>query len=80
MISDFAPKNHAKHLIVCQTFETLNDRLPHKYNSDRPQTLPKPVSDDPRHFIFRGGTKFFRRIVDPKNKVFLYFSQVFEEQ
>ena len=34
-------------------FETLNGRLPLKLRSDRPQTLPKRVSDDPRHFIFR---------------------------
>ena len=33
--------------------QTLNGRLPLKLGSDRPQTLPKRVSDDPRHFIFR---------------------------
>ena len=32
-------------------FETLRDRLPLKISSDRLQTLPKHVSDDPRHFI-----------------------------
>ena len=34
-------------------FETLNGRLPLEISSDRPQTLGKRVSDDPRHFIFR---------------------------
>ena len=33
--------------------QTLNGHLPLKLGSDRPQTLPKRVSDDPRHFIFR---------------------------
>ena len=33
--------------------ETLNGHLPLKHNSDRRQTWPKRVSDDPRHFIFR---------------------------
>ena len=33
-------------------YETLNSRLPLKHSSDRPQTLPKRVSDDPQHFIF----------------------------
>ena len=28
-------------------------RLPLKLGSDRRETLPKRVSDDPRHFIFR---------------------------
>ena len=37
-----------------ETFlETLNDRLPLKHTSHRPQTLAKHVSDDPRHLIFR---------------------------
>ena len=38
--------------------QTLNGHLPLKLGSDRPQTLPKRVSDDPRHFIFR--RNFFR--------------------
>ena len=33
--------------------QTLNGHLPLRLGSDRPQTLPKRVSDDPRHFIFR---------------------------
>ena len=33
--------------------ETLNDRLPLKLRSNWPQTLPKRVSDDLRHLIFR---------------------------
>ena len=33
--------------------ETLNGHLPLKHNSDRRQTWPTRVSDDPRHFIFR---------------------------
>ena len=32
---------------------TSNDRLPLKHGSNRPQTWPKRVSDDSRHFIFR---------------------------
>ena len=39
--------------------KTLNDHLPLKHSSDRPQTLPKRVSDDPRHFIFRRRKNFF---------------------
>ena len=34
-------------------FETSNGRLPPKHGSDRRETLPKRVSGDPRHFIFR---------------------------
>ena len=34
-------------------FETSNGRLPLEISSDRPQTRPKRVSDDPRRFIFR---------------------------
>ena len=34
-------------------FETSNGRLPPEDGSDRPQTLGKRVSGDPRHFIFR---------------------------
>ena len=33
--------------------QTLNGRFPLKLGSDRPQTLQKRVSEDPRHFIFR---------------------------
>ena len=33
--------------------QTLNGHLPLKLGSDRPQTLPKRISDDPRHFMFR---------------------------
>ena len=36
-----------------RTFETLNGRLTPKHGSDRRETLPKRVSGDPRHFIFR---------------------------
>ena len=32
--------------------ETLNGRLPLEDGSDRPQTWPKRVSDESRHFIF----------------------------
>ena len=31
--------------------KTLNSRLPLKHNSDRPQTPPKRVSNNPQHFI-----------------------------
>ena len=41
-------------------FETSNGRLPLEISSDRPQTWPKRVSDDPRRFIFRLHF-FFRR-------------------
>ena len=51
-------------------FKTSNGRLPPEHGSDRRQSLPKPVSDDPRHFIFRCRTKFFRRSFGPKNKFF----------
>ena len=44
-------------------FETSNGRLPLEISSDRPQTWPKRVSDDPRRFIFRRQTKIFRRNV-----------------
>ena len=43
-------------------FETLNGRLPLKLRSNRPQTLPKCVSGDSRHFIFRHPKKKFSRI------------------
>ncbi|MEC8278891.1 MAG: hypothetical protein VX026_14320, partial [Myxococcota bacterium] len=33
--------------------QTLNGRLPLEDGSDRRKTLPKRVSDDSRHFIFR---------------------------
>ncbi len=46
--------------------QTLNGRLPLKLGSDRPQTLPKRVSDDPRHFIFRR----------KKNRKFAIFSKI----
>ena len=59
--------------------ETLNGRLPLKHSSDRPQTLPKRVSDDPRHFIFRRPQKFFRRFFWTEILGFRYFGQVFEE-
>ena len=39
--------------------ETLNGRLPLEDGSDRRETLPKRVSDDPQHFIFRRRKKFF---------------------
>ena len=34
-------------------WQTLNSHLPLEYDLDRPQTLPKCVSDDSPHFIFR---------------------------
>ena len=40
--------------------QTSNGLLHLKLGSDRPQTLPKRVSDDPRHFIFR--LKFCRNV------------------
>ena len=41
-------------------FETSNGRLPPEDGSDRPQTLGKRVSGDPRHFIFRRHKHFLR--------------------
>ena len=38
--------------------QTLNTRLPFKLGSVWPQTLPKRVSDDPRHFIFQRRKNF----------------------
>ena len=43
---------------------TLNGRLPLEHGSDRRQTLPKRVSDDSRHFIFRR-RKFVRNFERP---------------
>ena len=40
----------------------MNGRLPLEDSSDWPQTWPKRVSDDPRHFIFRR-PKFIWEIV-----------------
>ena len=51
-ISFFDAENQKK----CRT---LNGRLPLEYDSVRPQTLGKCVSDDSQHFIFRRRKKFF---------------------
>ena len=51
-------------------FETSNGRLPLKHSSDRPQTLPKRVSDDPQHFIFRRRKILFGEIFGSKNRFF----------
>ena len=40
-------------MVQRRPLQTLNGRLPLKLGSNRPQALPKRVSDDPRHFIFR---------------------------
>ena len=58
--------------------KTLNGRLPLKLRSDRPQTLPKRVSDDPRHFIVRRRKKN-RRNFQVRKLVIRYFGKVFEE-
>ena len=42
--------------------ETLNGRLPLKHGSDQAQTLPKRVSDDLQHFIFRRRKILFHEI------------------
>ena len=47
-------------------FETSNGRLPLEISSDRPQTLPKRVSDDPRRFIFRRQKQIFGEIFGSK--------------
>ena len=54
-------------------FETSNGRLPPKHGSDRRETLPKRVSGDPRHFIFRHPQTFLAtNLFDRKiyNKIF----------
>ena len=48
--------------------ETLNGRLPLEDGSDRCETLPKRVSDDSRHLIFRRRNNFFDEIFGPKMK------------
>ena len=53
-----------------QFFETSDEGLPLKHSSDRPQTLPKRVSDDPRHFIFRRREFVFSEIFGSKNRFF----------
>ena len=51
---------------ILKKMKTLNGRLPLKDGSVRPQTLGKPVSEHPRHFIFSPWTKkeimIFRKI------------------
>ena len=59
-------------------FETSNGRLPPKHGSDRRETLPKRVSGDPRHFIFRRQKKILTKIFDKKifvNTLILFFQQ-----
>ena len=51
-------------------FEISNGRLPLEHSSDRPQTLGKRVSDDPRHFIFRQRKIKFGEVFGSKNKLF----------
>ena len=51
-------------------FETSNGRLPLEISSDRPQTLPKRVSDDPRRFIFRRQKQIFGENFGSKFHVF----------
>ena len=50
--------------------ETSNDRLPLELGSVRPQTLPKRVSDNPRHFMFRKSKKI-GEIFGSKNQFFI---------
>ena len=47
-------------------FETSNGRLPPEDGSDRPQTLGKRVSGDPRHLIFRRQKIFSTKFVAGK--------------
>ena len=51
--------------------ETSNGRLRLEQRSDRRETLPKRVSEDSRHFIFRRRKIFFDEIFGPKNLVFV---------
>ena len=55
-------------------FETSNGRLPLEISSDRPQTWPKRVSDDPRRFIFRRPKKISAKFSD-RNFSFSLFGQ-----
>ena len=48
--------------------QTLNGRLPLEDGSDRRETLPKRVSDDSRHLIFRRPPIFFDEFFGPKMK------------
>ena len=57
-------------------FETSNGRLPLEISSDRLQTWPKRVSDDPRRFIFRRQKQIFGEIFGSKFHLFCYFGQV----
>ena len=54
---------------ISSFLQTLNTRLPFKLGSVWPQTLPKRVSDDPRHFIFQRRKNFskLRTAVYPPN-------------
>ena len=70
------PDQNCEQLIFCS--KTLNGRLPPEDSSDWPETWPKRVSDDPRHFIFRRQKKN-RRTFWIENSVFHNFGQVFEE-
>ena len=56
--------------------ETLNGRLPLKHSSDRPQTLPKRVSDDPQHFIFRRQNIFFVTFFRPQKSFLLILVRI----
>ena len=47
--------------------QTLNGRLPPEDSSDWPQTWPKRVSDDPRHFMFRLRDFYSGQHLGPKN-------------
>ena len=62
-ISFFDAENVGKKSIF---YKTLNGRLPLKHSSDWPQTLPKRVSDDPQHFIFRRRKKKLAKFSDRK--------------
>ena len=59
--------------------QRTDGRLPLKIGSDRRETLPKRVSDDSQHFIFRPPPKKNRRIFWIKKFVFRLFGVHFEE-
>ena len=57
-----------------QNAKISNGRLPPEDGSDRPQTLPKRVSDDSPRFIFRHHKFFQNMFFSPKNLDFTNLS------
>ena len=62
--------------VLTKKIETLNSSLPLKHSSDRPQTLPKRVSDYPQHFIFRRQEKKIIGFFRSRNSFSLVFVKI----